>query len=116
MTAALIGLIGVIAGALLGGLVNAWVERRRQRTAAWVAARLIAAELDVVERRVSSAIQNKNWWPGELPTNAWKAQLANLASGPASLTKLVAAYEKIELLERRPQDAERVRRVGRRSC
>jgi ABC-type lipoprotein release transport system permease subunit len=41
MTPALIGLLGVIAGGLLGGLVSYRVERRQRRDEASVAARMI---------------------------------------------------------------------------
>jgi hypothetical protein len=77
MTAALIGLIGVVAGALLAGLANYEVERRKRLDAARAAGLLIADELQVAVRRLKSATADE-WWAGELPTEAWKTNLKDL--------------------------------------
>ena len=45
MNAALIGLLGVVAGGLLGGLATYWVERRNRHDDALEAAGLIVLEL-----------------------------------------------------------------------
>lgn len=98
VTEALIGLIGVVAGALLGGLVRVLVDRQRQQLRARVAARLIAAELGVVVRKLQSAVKTGGWWAGELPTQAWRGHLGDLAVvvSNADLNSVQAAYESID--------------------
>lgn len=79
MTAAFVGLIGVIAGALLGGLLNAALERQRRKVAAKGAGWLIAAELDSTVRRIESALDSGQWWRGDCPTEAWQNHAKDLA-------------------------------------
>jgi hypothetical protein len=79
MPEALIGLIGVIAGALLGGVVNADLERRKRRAAAVAAGWLIVSELEVSVRRITSALEESQLWKGDLPNEAWKANASDLS-------------------------------------
>jgi hypothetical protein len=77
MTAALIGLIGIIAGALLGGLLTFGVEASKRRKTAYAAGSLIATELIIVIERMISAIPERGdpvRWEGDLPTTAWDAR------------------------------------------
>lgn len=82
MVAALIGLIGIAVGAVLGGVVNLSVEASKRRKLAYAAGQLIAAELDVVMRRMASSKSSSGaqWWSGELPSEAWKAHMSELAT------------------------------------
>lgn len=92
MTAALVGLLGVIAGALLGGVVNYSVDRKKQRAAAQVAALLIARELRAAATKMGSAVTTKGWWQGCLPTGE-KHRLQQVAFGmPAVLAPVTDAY------------------------
>jgi hypothetical protein len=49
---ALIGLLGVVVGGLLGGGVTYYVERRKRQEQAYAVARLIAVELKTAARRL----------------------------------------------------------------
>jgi hypothetical protein len=80
VTAALIGLIGVIAGGLLGGAVNAVQERQRRRSAAETAGWLIAAELKLAVQRIESALKKEVWWRGDLATDAWRTRAVDVAA------------------------------------
>lgn len=103
MSGALIGLIGVVAGALLGGAVSLYVQRNQERRLAAAAGRLIAGELGVVERRLRSSLVSQHWWDGELPNDAWQAHLKDLALNvsPAELEKVDAAYAIIDRWNKR---------------
>jgi hypothetical protein len=100
MDAAAIGLIGVIVGAVLAGAIRLVLDRRKRLARVRVAGRLIGAELQVAEKKVTSAVEaaktvssvtngsntpkpgdpavtgkppaiNANgWWLGDLPTDA----------------------------------------------
>lgn len=118
VTVAVVGLIGVIVGTLLGGVASDIVERRKRRAAGRAAARVIAAELDIVANKLNSAaapaeqsrttarvdaggttpVEEPGWWIGVPPTRAWEAHFDALASiCPAELLKEVAAaYAQIE--------------------
>lgn len=105
MIAALIGFIGVVAGALLTGWLNHRAAKGRRRLEAGVAAQLIAAELDIAAIKLKSAIEASDWWPGELPTEQWRANgpaLAREVEGRL-LEELAATYTLLETwaLERR---------------
>lgn len=82
MIAAVVGLIGVALGALLGGVVNVWVEARRRRKLAYAAGLVIAAELDVIRVRMESGKSKggAEWWSGDLPLQAWQAHMSELAA------------------------------------
>jgi hypothetical protein len=93
MTAALVGLIGVIAGALLGGVVNYVIERRKRWAAADAAGRLIAGELAATELRLQASSERKHWWAGDLPTEAWRTHAKDLgAELPGVLQDLSTVY------------------------
>jgi hypothetical protein len=81
MTVALIGLIGVVAGALLGGVISYRYDRKKQRTLARLGGRLLAKELTVARERMLSAADSSKWWEGKLPTIAWQGRLGDLALG-----------------------------------
>jgi xanthosine utilization system XapX-like protein len=55
MTAAIIGLVGVVIGTLLSGVASDILQRRKQRAAALAAARAIATELRVAHAKLGSA-------------------------------------------------------------
>jgi hypothetical protein len=99
MTAAVIGVIGVVAGALLGGLLNYQAERSRRRALACVAGNLIAAELNLAAKRVEGVIQGEGWAPVDFPTQVWKENAGALAMEvtPALIDELASAYALLEL-------------------
>ncbi len=83
MTGALIGLIGVIVGALLGGLLTFGVEASKRRKVAYAAGSLIATELTIIINRLMSAFPESGQperWQGSLPTTAWDARAADLVA------------------------------------
>lgn len=99
MTVALIGLIGIAVGAVLGGLIQLWVEARKRHRAAHTAGLLIGAELDVITGRLESAKPNGGrWWSGNLPSEAWKAHRSELAADvdPQLLAKLSKIYTNVD--------------------
>lgn len=83
MAAALIGLIGIVAGALLGGLLTFGVETSKRRRSAYAAGTLIATELGVVINRLASAIPESGdtqRWEGSLPTTAWETHAVDIVA------------------------------------
>ena len=78
MAIAVIGLVGVIAGALLGGLVTLYVDRVKLRRQAVVAGRLISTELEAIRTRMQGSVNAGQWWVPDLPTEAWKSQQESL--------------------------------------
>jgi hypothetical protein len=98
MTAALVGLIGVIVGGLLGGVASDIVERRVRRRSADAAGRVIAAELALAYARLNGAADAGEWWSGTLPTAAWRDHFAALAAeAPDDLIgELATAYALLE--------------------
>lgn len=106
MTIALIGLIGVLAGALVAGLFTYQVERRRRIDTAQAAGHLILGELQVV----SAKMQGVTGQPDELPTQIWNARAAELALDrridPNLLTSLVRAYGVVDIYNRQRAKAE----------
>jgi len=104
MTGALIGLVGVVAGALLGGLLTFGVEASKRRKTAYAAGSLIATELTVVIDTMKSAIPESGApqrWTGDLPTRAWDVRAADLvlngipASFPGAPETLDPRIEKL---------------------
>jgi hypothetical protein len=97
VTAALVGLLGITVGALLGGLVNYEVELRKRRATAKAAGLLISNELTIVLAKMSSAVKSGDWWQGALPTKAWDTHVHELALEVPDrvLSDLTAAYGSI---------------------
>jgi hypothetical protein len=100
MVAAVIGLLGVLAGAVLAGVVSFRVERRKQVLAAFRAGRLIAAELSTNRRLLQNAPKQKQWWTAELSNSAWTGHRSELATdvGEELLEKVTLAYGLIDTL------------------
>ncbi len=109
VTAALIGLIGVVAGALLTGWLNHRTEKGKRHLEASVAAQLVAAELEIASIKLKSATNANEWWPGELPAEQWRKNGPSLAGevGEELLGELAATYALLEIwiLEQRAAKA-----------
>jgi hypothetical protein len=104
MTAALLGLAGVIVGALLGGVIEIEVERRRRSSQAQVAARLIDGDLEVAAAQLSSAIPEEGqptWWQIDLPTADWRVNVKDLgfAARGDLVANVIRAFAILEGLE-----------------
>jgi len=78
VSAALIGLVGVIAGALLGGLMTFQLERSKRLAEAQVARSLIAAELEGAAIRMEGAIRAGKWSSLKLPSEMWREKAGAL--------------------------------------
>jgi hypothetical protein len=78
MTSALVGLLGVIAGGLLGGAVSYRVERRKRRDDATVAGRLIVLELEAAAVRLRKSGEAGKPWPGKLQDKRWQDHAGEL--------------------------------------
>jgi len=72
MTAALIGVLGVIAGTLLGGFVSLYIARRKKREQALISSRLIRNELESGEIILTAAARGGEWWESPLPDGIWR--------------------------------------------
>ncbi len=80
---AFIGLIGVIVGAVLTGLGNYLLARRKDRLSARVAARLVRDDLYGVACLLEDAIDSGVWPPGApkaVDLGVWKEQRLHLAA------------------------------------
>jgi hypothetical protein len=106
VTAAILGLLGV----LVGGLITYWTqrgsERRRERREAKVAARLVLEELKNTEIALEVVKEEPSWeiWAamaelGDLQVSRWKEQQATLA-GVASLAQYQAVADAVSQLAR----------------
>jgi len=102
MAAAVIGFLGVLAGALLTNWLNHQEERARLRRSAIVGAQMIAAELESAAIELQSGAQEDEWWSGELTTEHWRTHRNVLAEevGPELIRELAAAYQLIEAWNR----------------
>jgi hypothetical protein len=101
MTAAIIGLLGVVVGALLSGVASDLLERRKRRATALAAARAIATELRVAHAKFESAtkpVRSPSWWVGIPVTTAWQGQLSLLAAKAPNkvVDETARAYAQIE--------------------
>jgi hypothetical protein len=94
MAIAVIGLVGVIAGALLGGLVSIYVDHLKEGRQALVAGRLISAELGTIKERMLGSAHSGRWWASDLPTEAWQTQRESLAALRAVNRSLDATIER----------------------
>lgn len=60
MTVAIFGLIGVIVGGVLNAVVSVVIEKRGQRAAGKVAARMLATEMEINDWAVSTALTDQS--------------------------------------------------------
>jgi hypothetical protein len=93
MSVALIGLVGVIAGALIGGWTNSWIEERKRLHDARGAKRLIAAEFEDAAICAETAIEEGRW-PEGLSDKEWQEGRGALlaAMDKAAVNKLTTAH------------------------
>jgi hypothetical protein len=98
MAVAIIGVIGLVLGALFTGLLENRAARRKQRAGTWAAASLIATELDLALRRLRGALKARAWWKASLPNKQWEANVDALALGVDRelLDQLAATYALLE--------------------
>jgi hypothetical protein len=108
--AAVIGLIGLIAGAIVTGFLNLVLGEREKRARARVAAQLITDELTAADKKLVSAIDATlqapaaedgerigfGWWLGDLPVDAMREFQPDLAtSASPGLRKMLASAYRI---------------------
>jgi hypothetical protein len=98
MTAAVIGVIGLIAGALITGLLDYRAARSNRRTRARVAGNLIATELELAIKRLDLARDKNRWWGQDFPSERWKANADALAVDVRRtlIDELAEAYAMLE--------------------
>jgi hypothetical protein len=87
MTEAIFGLVGVIIGALIGSVTTLFIEKRKERLAARVAARLVRDELYIVAVWVEDLLSfesiNDEQFEGiksRTSTHSWPEQRVHLAA------------------------------------
>ncbi len=99
MTAAVLGLVGVLLGILIGGLVTVRAERAKGRGDAKAAGRLIRAEIWLVENRITASVTSGKPWPLPLPTAAWTEHAIEIVGviSPLLLRQLSSLYVSITL-------------------
>jgi hypothetical protein len=109
---AVFGLTGVIIGGILSGLVQLWMEVRRNRAAGQAAAALISEELLTVARRSSAFLVRQVDWEAVVSTDAWDAYRTEaLLALPQELGYvLVTTYGVVDNAQRatRKHDRDRV--------
>lgn len=81
MSAALIGVFGVVAGALIGSAISIFVQRRQQVLTAARSGRLVAVELDRVVSLMEPTITEGLWWTRPLPSGVWQSHQIEVAAG-----------------------------------
>jgi hypothetical protein len=81
VSAAIIGLLGVVVGALVTALGSVWVERRREIRATANAERGIKSALVDAQRQLETTVEDKSWWPESSPLQVkiWSDQAFNLS-------------------------------------
>jgi hypothetical protein len=84
---AAIGLVGVVVGAVIAGGTQVLLIRRRERSEALVAARLVEADIQSIKRSVGIALDAERWTGSlSLPLESWaeyRGVLARELSAPA---------------------------------
>ena len=100
----LFSLGGVLLGGLLTPLTQHFLERKRERRAAYRAKLLVAAELLQAEMILGTVSDGGNWLPTEdpdafLPTSAWRENRSSLAGmvNEDLWVQLVMAYTLLEI-------------------
>jgi hypothetical protein len=115
---AVVGLGGVIIGGVLSGLVQLWIETRRNRNAGEAAAALISEELLTISRRSSAFLTRQVDWDPVVSTDAWDAyKTPLLLAVPQGLGYvLVTTYGVVDNAQRtaRKRDRDRVALILRR--
>lgn len=101
MAIAIVGLVGVVIGALLSGVAQDLVERRKQHVSTRAAARAIGEELTIAANKVSSATkaaEHPGWWSGTVVTRIWEDRFDALAAGISEelLAEVTRAYALID--------------------
>jgi hypothetical protein len=97
VSAALIGVIGIIIGTFFGGVVSFYIARRQQVGRAVIAGSLIFGELELAEIRLSATVQTAQWWVSPLPDEMWNRYSRDLLGelDDDSTSKLGGAYSLI---------------------
>jgi len=98
MTTAVIGVIGLITGALITGWLDYRARLAARRARARVAGNLIATELGLAIKRFDLAEDKHRWWGPDFPSERWKANADALAADvPRTLIdELATAYAVLE--------------------
>ncbi|MEN3285194.1 MAG: hypothetical protein V7607_6334 [Solirubrobacteraceae bacterium] len=104
MSDAVIGLVGVVVGAVVTGGVTAVGSWRARRRAARAALRLIHGDLMVALLLMERATNSDRWWalPAELPTARWERHRDALAGSHLSFdewTTLDATFTRFAQIE-----------------
>lgn len=110
-----IALLGVIAGALVTGLMTVYSARAERRNKARASAMLLVENLHIVRGFVQSAVERDDWWRSPLPLDAWLEHRDALANGSIPgryFHTLAGLYSILEWMERErirgaPLEAER---------
>jgi hypothetical protein len=107
VTVAVVGFIGVIAGALITAWFNQRAEKDRRRATARVAAHLIATELEQGTIRLRSSAKAGEWWSVNLSTELWKKNAPALAAEirRSLLEELARAYSLFEVWDQKRASA-----------
>jgi hypothetical protein len=102
VSAAIVGLVGVVVGALLAAMQSAWLERRRDARETTTAERLIMAALGVAKRQLDTTTASGRWWPASLPLplKTWSDQASKISPDipEDDLGKLGTAFDVMEKL------------------
>lgn len=104
MSAALVGLLGVVLGGLIAGITNLAVERALRRDRAVIAANILKDEIKAALTSLTSAKMSETWWPvASAPTlpAAWEkhgAEFRFIATSEArdsvrTVVELIAAKQ-----------------------
>jgi hypothetical protein len=102
VTAAVIGLVGVVIGASVSGLVQWLMTRRSDRLAARTAARVVRYELRQYESLLKFQLANSHWEVGYwISPVRWREHQATLAAACASdeWSTIEMAYTGIEIVD-----------------